>query len=140
MMQQSRATMPGFELTPLDRIEGRRLLIANRATALGRQLGAQMARLCDREAETAGCDGRCDTCAFRGGDHIANGSPETLMDALKCVLERTPFFCHEPGRENAPCAGWLALRSPAGSEVTAPWPTMGGSDPLQDVPAGEVGR
>lgn len=97
----------------------------NRATDEGRELGAHLARLCDTEAENQGRDGRCSTCAFRAGGHIANGSPETLMTALKCAMEREPFWCHE---EDVPCSGWLLMRSPSGSEATMPWDAVYGTD------------
>lgn len=95
----------------------------NAVTAEGRELGAQLARLCDSEAKRTGRDGRCDTCAFRAGDHLANGSPETLMTAFKCAAERTPFWCHEHDR---PCAGWLLMRFNAPVEM--PWPIIEGAD------------
>ena len=97
----------------------------NVATSEGRELGAHLARLCDREAESQGKDSRCHTCAFRAGDHVANGSPETLMTALKCAVEREPFWCHEHDR---PCAGWLLLRSGTDSTVALPWDYVGGAD------------
>lgn len=96
----------------------------NRATEEGRALGREMARLCD--AELAGKeDDRCRTCAFRSGDHIANGSPETLMTALKCAMEGEPFWCHEHDR---PCAGWRAMRFSKGQRVKAPWEFVQGGD------------
>ena len=97
----------------------------NVATPEGRELGAGLARLCDAEASRQARDGRCATCAFRAGDHLANGSVETLMTALKCTAERTPFDCHEHDR---PCAGWLLMRFDAGSTVATPWDAVGGSD------------
>lgn len=98
--------------------------VPNRSTEEGRSLGREMARLCD--AELSGKpDDRCRTCAFRAGDHVANGSPETLMSALKCAMERTPFWCHESDR---PCAGWLAMRFPPEMHVDAPWEHPPGGD------------
>lgn len=70
-------------------------------------------------------DIRCATCAFRRGDHLANGSAETLMTAVKCIFERTPFWCHEHDR---PCAGWLAMRVPEDRVVEMPWDHVGGAD------------
>lgn len=98
----------------------------NQRTPDGIALGEQMARLCDKEI-TGKPDNRCGTCAFRRGDHLANGSPETLMSAIKCVLERTPFPCHEHGTDR-PCAGWLAMRTPAGRELEMPWDYVDGAD------------
>lgn len=96
-------------------------MITNLPTEEGRALGKELARLCD-SALLGKPDERCATCAFRLGTE-ANGSPATLMDATKCVLERVPFFCHEHAR---PCAGFAAmvLTRP----VVAPWEFVGGSD------------
>ena len=124
--------MPGYRATPMDQAERRKLMVLNQPTALGALLGTKLAQLCDAEAAKAGRDGRCGTCAFRAGDHPANGSPETQMNALKCVLERTLFLCHEPGREHEPCAGWLLMRSDAGSEVRVPWAIVDGFDDPAD--------
>lgn len=100
------------------------MIIENRRTPEGVELGQHLARLCD--GELAGKpDARCDTCAFRSGDHLANGSPETLMTALKCAMQRTPFWCHEHDR---PCAGWQAMKFPADRTVAAPWPSIDGVD------------
>jgi hypothetical protein len=63
---------------------------------------------------------RCLTCAFRQGTY-ANGSPETNLDALKCVMEGVPFLCHEDTR--VPCAGWALLRrSNPTLKTEVPWP------------------
>jgi hypothetical protein len=99
-------------------------LIPNVATPEGRELGRQMARLCEVELRGKP-DRRCGTCAFRAGDHPANGSPATLMDALKCALEGTPFYCHEADR---PCAGWSAMHSHRDERMQAPWELVGGVD------------
>jgi hypothetical protein len=97
----------------------------NVTTPEGRALGVEIARLADREALDSGRDGRCATCAFRAGDHLANGSPETLMSAIKCIAEREPFWCHE---EDKPCAGWSLMRFPVGETVPLPWDYIGGAD------------
>lgn len=99
-------------------------LVPNVATDEGRALGRQLARLCDGQLEGKP-DHRCDTCAFRAGDHLANGSPGTLMNALKCAVEREVFWCHEHQR---PCAGWAAMRFPADTRAQAPWAFVGGAD------------
>jgi hypothetical protein len=104
-------------------------MILNRTTPEGRELGRHMARFCDQEL-VGKSDHRCRTCAFRAGDHLANGSPETLMTALKCALEDTPFWCHEAAR---PCAGWAALRC-KGSPIEVPWDAVEG----RDYEAGDV--
>ena len=100
--------------------------IPNETTPEGRALGAEMARLCDTAID--GEDNRCATCAFRKGDHLANGSPATLMNALKCVIEGDPFYCHEHER---PCAGWVAMsgrkdRGVPRPKLEAPWPFIEG--------------
>jgi len=100
-------------------------MIPNAAAPEGRELGAHLARLCDVEAKSKGRDGRCGTCAFRAGDHLANGSPVTLMSALKCALEDEPFWCHE---HDHACAGWALLRVPKGEEQCAPWDHVSGRD------------
>jgi len=79
--------------------------VPNVATPEGRELGHEMARLADNEYARTGRDSRCETCAFRGGEHLANGSVATLMSAVKCFAEQTPFYCHETDR---PCGGWVA--------------------------------
>ena len=96
--------------------------ILNIATPEGRELGAQVARLCDGELKGKP-DNRCQTCAGRAGDHLANGSPETLMSFVKSIAERTPFWCHEHDR---PCAAWLALRF--SHPIEMPWNHCTGID------------
>lgn len=96
----------------------------NLPTDEGRELGKQMARLCDGEL-VGKPDERCSTCAFKSGDHIANGSPETLMSALKCAMEGEVFWCHE---HNRACAGWAAMRFGKESSVEAPWEHPKGVD------------
>jgi hypothetical protein len=96
----------------------------NVTTEMGRQLGKEMARLCETALKGKE-DRRCDTCAFRAGDHLANGSPETLMTALKCAAEGTPFMCHEHDRA---CAGWAAMLFPKDERVKTPWEYAEGKD------------
>ena len=86
--------------------------IPNEATPEGRELGRELARLADVEYARTGRDSRCETCAFRHGEHLANGSVASLMSAVKCVLERTPFYCHETDR---PCGGWVAAVDATGT-------------------------
>lgn len=84
------------------------------ATPEGTALGEHMARFCD-EAEPKArlrmpeLPPRCNSCAFRRGDHTANGSPTTQMDALKCWMEGREFLCHEPARDGALCSGWAMM-------------------------------
>jgi hypothetical protein len=81
-----------------------------------------MARLCD--AELSGKpDNRCSSCAFRAGDHVANGSPETLMTALKCAAEGEVFWCHEHDRA---CAAWAIMSFPKEARVEVAWEYAGG--------------
>ena len=97
----------------------------NIATPVGQQLGQQLARFAEVEVAKGKSDRRCGTCAFRQGDHLANGSPETLMTALKCVIERHPFWCHA---KDEPCGGWLLLRSEKGEKVEVDWDYIDGND------------
>ena len=94
---------------PWQHIEGGddpvRYPVPNLPTPEGRELGAGLARLSDAEYARTGSDNRCETCAFRLGNHPANGSAASLMSAVKCIAERTPFYCHETER---PCGGWVA--------------------------------
>jgi hypothetical protein len=66
---------------------------------------------------------RCGGCAFRFGTE-ANTYGPTILDAMKCVLERVPFYCHEgPLDKAAPiCAGWALCVERGGGVVEAPWP------------------
>lgn len=102
----------------------------------GAELGRHLARFCD-EAEPKArlrlpeLPPRCNSCAFRPGRHVANGSPATLMDALKCVIEGRIFECHEPAREGQPCSGWamLVLAKPEDMAYgEEPWELIGGSN------------
>lgn len=100
----------------------------NHVTHDGRLLGAEMARLCD-DAEPAArlkvpdLPPRCQSCAFRQGDHLANGSPYTQMDALKCLIEGHEFYCHDVHRPGALCSGWamMMLARESADFGTAPW-------------------
>jgi hypothetical protein len=93
--------------------------VPNRPSPEGAALGEQMARLCDVEKEKQAERfpdqlPRCDECAFRLGT-LPNGCAETQMDALKCVLERVPFFCHKGLKDGDEpkqlCRGWVILAS-----------------------------
>ena len=100
-------------------------IVPNVATPEGREMGRLLARFYERELKGK-TDNRCDTCAVRVGDHVACGSPETQMSLMKCLMERTPFWCHEHDR---PCAGWTVLRFPDDETVAAPWSHPEGIDP-----------
>lgn len=104
-------------------------MIRNRATPEGRELGEHLARLCDDAEPKARLrmpelPPRCNSCAFRAGPHVASGSPQTQLDALKCAIEGREFYCHEPHRAGQLCSGWsmfmLALDSPA-ELGSVPW-------------------
>lgn len=103
-------------------------LYRNRPTPEGLALGKALARMCDNEAvKNPDAPARCATCAFRAGEHLANNSPETLMTALKCALERKPFWCHHvPDGKARACAGWRLLLAETSQEV--PWPLIRGKD------------
>lgn len=104
-------------------------MIRNHRTPEGTELGQHLARFCD-EAEPRArliapdLPPRCHSCALRPGRHVANGSPTTLMDVIKCLVEGKPFFCHEPDREGELCMGWvmLTLANPPGEDRRqVPW-------------------
>lgn len=87
-------------------------------------LGKEIARLADMaEAEaikrfphTAVI---CRTCAFRSGT-VPNGCLQTVMDAIKCVMEQVDFMCHED--ISRPCMGWIECASRAQRKpIQTPW-------------------
>lgn len=91
--------------------------VPNMPTPEGIALGVEMARLCDIEEAKQlerfpDQTPRCDDCALRRGTR-PNGCAETQMDALKCVLEGIPFYCHKGIAESEDpkrlCAGWVTL-------------------------------
>lgn len=106
-------------------------LVPNRPSDEGRAVGKELARLADAaEAETLkrfpNAKVRCKSCAFRAGT-FPNGCLATVGDALKCVLEQRPFYCHEkPANENPTelCAGYAAamLTRVDTKPIKAPWP------------------
>lgn len=108
----------------------------NKATPEGRELGKRLAKFCDDAEPDARLrmpelPPRCASCAFREGQHVASGSPETQMDALKCVIEGIQFLCHEPAREGMVCCGWAMMmlaRKESDKLGTAPWPFSHGDD------------
>lgn len=108
-------------------------LVKNEPTPEGRALGEQLARLTDKaEAKLLAVTGeapkRCVTCAFRRGTY-PNGCAITTMDALKCVMELVPFYCHhsekdERGNHSGLCAGWLICTDPdigTAKPISTPW-------------------
>lgn len=85
--------------------------VENLPSEEGAALGRELARLCDNaEAEVRQRHPRprCADCAFRLGTR-PNQCAETVMDALKAVMEGVPFYCHlgvEDGEAERLCAGW----------------------------------
>ncbi len=109
-----------------------------------RALGEKLAQWCDDAAPAYAADfakeglpvpQRCRTCAFRK-DTMPNGSLSTMI-ALKCVMERDEFYCHQkdaelPGGERMICTGWAIMVSEAvklGREpIKCPWEIPEGAD------------
>lgn len=89
-------------------------VMINEPSPEGAVLGEQLARLAD-QAEVEDLKRfpdqlpRCDDCAFRKGTR-PNRSMDTLMDAVKCIVEGRPFYCHkgipEDGKPKRLCSGW----------------------------------
>jgi hypothetical protein len=84
-----------------------------RVSPEGLALGAQMVKVTEpwighlkAQGES---DTRCKSCAFRPGT-VPNGCLQTQMDALKAVVEKVPFNCHQRDREGQICHGWFAAR------------------------------
>lgn len=75
------------------------------------EAGKHVARLAEnavsRVAAMGDPDERCHTCAFRLGTP-ANQCADTLADAMKCIIEKTPFYCHDKKRVGHVCHGWFA--------------------------------
>lgn len=105
----------------------------NRPTPEGRELGAQIARLCDQEEAKqakkvlATIPERCGSCAFRGGT-FPNGCAGTLMDAVHCIIEGRDFHCHEHGRTDQLCAGFQMMKLDEHRPVDWPWFTTDEAD------------
>jgi hypothetical protein len=98
--------------------------VPNVPTPEGRLLGAELARLADIEEEHLRerfprAHRRCGECAFRAGTD-PNGCVETLMDAVKAIVEGVPFYCHKKfapdGSPELLCAGFALLVSHAEPE------------------------
>jgi hypothetical protein len=110
-------------------------LTRNMPSPEGAELGAHLARLTAPEIEAyrakfPGWPGPCASCAFRAGT-VPNRCAQTVMDAVKCVAEREPFYCHEPaarGPDGEPtdlCRGWViatASLPPDAEGGEMPWP------------------
>jgi hypothetical protein len=99
----------------------------HRVTPEGRQMGEFIAKATEpliqqlkEEGEPGEC---CKTCAFRRGT-VPNGCPQTQLDALKCVMEGIPFFCHQDPKLQTICFGWFAARQAPGikgTKMPVPW-------------------
>lgn len=107
----------------------------NFTSAEGRDIGKKMAAWCDDAEPIARLQApdlppRCASCAFRAGNHLANGSPATQMDAMKCVIECVPFYCHDVHRPDQICSGWVMMQlgKPDDEVRTAPWDFASGID------------
>ena len=102
-------------------------LVRNKPEPLGYAAGEHLARFCDVKIEKYRNTGvavpqRCNTCAFRKGTR-PNGCVPTITDALKCVLEKVPFMCHEHRKGDAPpvCAGYMLLTAKKTHKTKVPW-------------------
>jgi hypothetical protein len=100
-------------------------MIRNHRTMEGAMLGKEHARLYSTElakrAKSGEMDERCATCAFRPGT-VANGSPTTQMDVVKCIMEKVRFTCHHHGREGVICHGYELMKKPEGTPAKKmPW-------------------
>ncbi len=104
----------------------------NRVTPEGRAVGERLSRMTDIEVGKLIAEGewekdeRCASCAFRYGT-VPNGCPQTMLDAMKCVMEHKTFSCHV-ARDGVPagvhpCMGWFAAMQFAKKKAAtkAPW-------------------
>lgn len=85
------ATIP-WPFTDLQSVPPERL-IPNVPSEDGAALGNELARFAEHEISTGKRDERCHDCAFRLGSK-PNQCLKTVADALKCVVEGEPFYCH----------------------------------------------
>lgn len=93
--------------------------IKNEPCEEGYALGFNLAKWVNNAREKVG--ERCFTCAFRQGTE-ANGSVNTTMTALKCVMEGEPFYCHEvEDGHSRLCSGYATLRAESDKKLTMPW-------------------
>lgn len=93
----------------------------------GSLLGEQLSRFVNEEVKrNPALRRRCRDCAFREGTR-PNAMAATLMDALKCVIEKRPFYCHLEGA--GLCAGWEALIERKSEPGEAPWPFFTKAEP-----------
>lgn len=118
-------------------------LVRNCATPEGHELGKLLAKWCDASEPKARLrmpwlQPRCQSCAFRDGQHVQNGSVTTTMDALKCVMEGREFHCHQPDRTGQICSGWamfmLSKDTPDFRDM--PWPFSDDAEGLKALADG----
>lgn len=87
--------------------------VPNLPSREGRELGRLVAQMTEAarpkcERLFPGTPPMCQDCAFRAGT-APNGTVSTLMDAIKCVVEGTPFYCHHGVVDGDPkrlCGGY----------------------------------
>lgn len=98
-----------------------------RITPQSIEAGRHVARLTEPVIASLAAQGepdeRCSTCAFRLGTP-ANQCGDTLADAMKCIVEHEPFYCHDKKRKGFPCHGWFAVAVATKDMPTikVPWP------------------
>ena len=104
----------------------------NRPCEFGRELGRNLACFADlaeqkwRDAGVNFIPQRCHSCAFGPGTY-PNGCISTVADAMKCIMERKPFYCHHGIKDGDPpsvCAGWMLLQN-GDAVIKAPWEFSG---------------
>lgn len=107
--------------------------VRNKVTPEGQMVGKQLAAWCNDAEPVARLQApdlppRCASCAFRAGEHLANGSPATQLDAMKCTIEQIPFYCHDVHRPDHICSGWLMMQlaHADGEARKVPWDFVGG--------------
>ena len=102
-----------FSSRPADPAE----LVPNLPTEAGRAMGAALAKHADaaelqQRVTFPDMLPRCSDCAFRAGT-LPNGCEETLLDAIKCVVEGKPFYCHKGVTDESEprrlCSGAMVL-------------------------------
>lgn len=90
-----------------------RAFVLNLPTVQGAELGRELSRLAEPVIAASGY-ARCDDCAFRLGT-TPNQCPQTLMDAIGCLRDGEPFYCHKGVKQGDKpkqlCAGYAALRA-----------------------------
>lgn len=101
--------------------------VPNRPSPEGERIGANLARLTEnglailrrrfpKHAEP------CQSCAFRRGT-VPNRCLPTVSDALKCVIEKRDFMCHQSKDCRGICTGYLIAMSVTENHppINAPW-------------------